>query len=140
MRPAIRNRLIPFFAAFVLMVHTLLPFFAVYQLPAIPDAKNLTSLFGDKILLCSPGGFRFVSVKDLMSGKEHPQPHKQYQCALCYVAAHGQLIKPVLSASAPASGQVVYQIVLPLVPKSIQFSERDWQKRRTRSPPAAFTA
>ncbi len=72
----------------------MLPFYAIYDIPQALaseqlDANQNASLFGEKILICTAEGFKLVSLADLQSGKEQPQKHPQYKCALCYVAAHG---------------------------------------------------
>lgn len=80
--------------AFVMSV--MLPFFAVYDVqqalasqPSELSSEEMSSLFGEKVLICTSDGFKWVSWEDLQNGKEQPKPHPQYQCALCYVAAHG---------------------------------------------------
>lgn len=116
-----------------LLLHLLLPFFAAYQIPAAAQAQ-MTSPFGDKILLCTAEGFRWVKWEDLQSGKEKPQPHKQYRCPLCYTAAQGQGINPV------PEGLVLRDVSLftNVAHKTeIIFSRQIyWQKLRSRSPPA----
>ena len=75
-------------------MNVMLPFFAIYNLPAasahessVSNAEDLASLFGDKVLICTPDGFKWVSWKDLNNGKEHP--HSEFKCPLCYVGAQG---------------------------------------------------
>lgn len=77
--------------ALAVMLHALMPFFATYQ-PASHNAATLsaakmTSLFGDKILICTASGFALVSIKDLLSGKAPVKPHNGLMCALCYMGA-----------------------------------------------------
>lgn len=78
-----------------LMLNALLPFFAVHRLPA--NAAHLSSAFGEKILICTGEGFKWVNLADLQSGKEKPKPHANDKCPLCFAAAHGMNI---LAASA----------------------------------------
>ena len=77
-------------ALFAFLLNALLPFFAVYDVPAHQSAaKEISSLFGDKVLICSGDGFKWVKWEDLQSGKEQHTPPSHYKCPLCYVAAHG---------------------------------------------------
>jgi hypothetical protein len=73
------------------LINTMLPFFAVYNLPQITASSNeqSPSLFGDKILICTGSDFKWVSWADLQNGKESPKPHPEYKCPSCYIAAHG---------------------------------------------------
>ncbi len=78
------------------LMNVMLPFFVVYDVQqalasgsAESSSEEMSSLFGEKVLICTSDGFKWVSWEDLQNGKEQPKPHPQYQCALCYVAAHG---------------------------------------------------
>ncbi len=137
MQQPMRNPFIPIFAAVALLLHTLLPFYATYQ--SFQHLKNTDTLFGDKILICAENGFRFISSEELKNGKvELPKPHRQYQCAICYVAAHGQGIVPLPSVGIAT----VLLVVAPffLITSDVSFfAEHDWRKLLTRSPPYAFT-
>lgn len=87
------------------LLNAVLPFLAVYNVPAHQlYAKNISSLFGEKVLICSGDGFKWVTWKDLQEGKGgHEQP-SHYKCPLCYLAAHG--LKDIIApgAVAPAGG------------------------------------
>lgn len=83
--------------------NALVPFFAVYNLPTDnTEAKQLSSVFGEQILICTGDGFKWVNLADLQSGKEQPNPHPDYKCPLCYVASHG------LKSPAVASVVIAY--------------------------------
>lgn len=72
------------------VISAILPFFAVYNLPATGEqSAKLSSVFGEKILICTAEGFKLVKVADVESGKEKPIPHPQFKCPVCYVSAHG---------------------------------------------------
>lgn len=87
-------------AAFLMNV--LLPFFAVYDL-GHQDTKALSAVLGEKVLLCTPEGFKWVDLADIESGKQQPTSHPQFECALCVVAAHG-----FTSLTSDVGTQVVY--------------------------------
>jgi hypothetical protein len=74
--------------AIAFLINVMLPFYAVYNIPQA-SAKEASSLFGDKILICTADGFKWFSWQDLQSGKEQPKPHSQFKCPVCYVAVHG---------------------------------------------------
>ena len=75
------------------LVNVTLPYAVGYVAPQATSEQvadqELASLLGDKILICTSEGFKWVSWEDVQSGKEQPKPHTQFQCALCYLAAHG---------------------------------------------------
>ncbi len=70
-----------------------LPFAANYAPQAhagVSQAEKFTtSLFGDKILICTGDGFALVSRADLASGKSPVKQHKGFACAICYLNASG---------------------------------------------------
>ncbi len=69
------------------LLNVMLPFFAVYNVEHPSLAKEMASLFGEKILICTGDGFKWVKLADLESGKEKHNP-SHYKCPLCYIAAH----------------------------------------------------
>lgn len=126
------------YAAASLLLQSLVPFYAVYQAPSL-DAPHMASLFGDKVLICSSEGFRLVSWEELLKGGGQRLPdehHAKYQCALCYVAAHGTGIGPAQVAIAAARwatcrGQAfAYRI--------FSATDHGWRRFLTRAPPGSF--
>ncbi len=115
----------------------MLPFFAVYNPPVEnTQAKQLSALFGEQILICTDAGFKWVKLADLLSGKEKPEPHPDYKCPLCYIASHG------MKALAPASFAVAYDHgrthppVFAYHPLSIAFPSAS--PLNVRAPPVSF--
>jgi hypothetical protein len=133
-----KNKIITVFAALAFLLHTLLPFFAIYQFPANIEAKTNTSLFGDKVLLCTAEGFKLVSWDELLKGKQEHKPHKQYKCALCYAAAHGQGLKPQSVDGLAALFHVEVKLSKFHRQKHIAIDEAEWRSFLTRSPPISF--
>ena len=88
MRKFFNTRFYTLLTLLAFSINTILPFFAVYNVAA-NEASHVSSLFGEKILICSGEGFRWVKLADLQSGKEKPKPHSGDQCPLCYAANHG---------------------------------------------------
>lgn len=125
------------FVAF--FVNVTLPFFAVYDVSAAvataqAETEQNSTFFGDKILICTDDGFKFISVKELQEGHDQPKQHPQYECAMCYVAAHGT--KHLMTTAEVAfvryehAQQVVYNISHDVTVS--QFSSHSFQ---TRAPP-----
>jgi len=86
------TRPIAYIAFLAFLMNVMVPFFAVYNVQDTQNnhgtAKEMASLFGEKILICTGDGFKWVKLADLESGKEKPKPHPDYKCPLCYIAAH----------------------------------------------------
>ncbi|PIR39825.1 MAG: hypothetical protein COV35_00570 [Alphaproteobacteria bacterium CG11_big_fil_rev_8_21_14_0_20_39_49] len=141
MRKAIKFRYISLITLVAFLMNVMLPFFAVYDMQHAMAAEaekssidSMSSLFGDKILICTSDGFKLVSLEDLQNGKERPTPHPEYKCALCYVAANG--IKHVVPAQEVA---LLYQQSIQYISYSFRndaeisaISTRGFQ---TRAPP-----
>ncbi len=124
-------------AVFVFQI--ILPFFATYDVPVKNPAseKEISSIFGDKILLCTADGFKFVSWQDLQNGTA-PKPHSDIKCPLCYVTVNG------LKATAPA-GQIT-EVYVPNITSSDAHSNYDYlpaseyfhSKLKSRAPPISL--
>lgn len=85
-----RIKLIARVTLLAFLLNAILPFFAVYNLQDNRAfAAEMASLFGEKVLICTGDGFKWVSWQELQNGKEKQHNSSHYQCALCYVAAHG---------------------------------------------------
>ena len=82
---ALRTRFIAYAALVAFAFSLALPFAATYQLPK--DHAELASVFGDKLLICTPDGFEWVKLADLAGG-EVPPAHSDYECPACYVSAN----------------------------------------------------
>ena len=78
------KRITGYLVVLSLLLQLTLPFFALYSVPqSAQAAEQIRGLFGDKILICTQEGFRWISPETLA---EHPPaPHEKTQCALCYV-------------------------------------------------------
>ncbi|TAF75273.1 MAG: hypothetical protein EAZ52_06920 [Alphaproteobacteria bacterium] len=131
-----KNRAFIIVAAVALLVHTLLPFYASYHVPT----QQISSLFGDKVLLCTADGFKIFSWDDLRNGKEQPKPNTHYKCPLCYVAAHDHAITPNYSNFVAVASLITHYAFLFCLENIAPSHEALWRKLRTRSPPFSFVA
>jgi len=82
-------RYTPLILIMALLINAVLPFFALYPSNQHAEIALDSSAFGNKILLCTGEGFKWIKLADLQSGKEKPKPHSGNQCPLCYAARHG---------------------------------------------------
>jgi len=119
-------------------MNIMLPFFAVYTVPdaSAADADPaLEALFGDKIVICTPEGFKLVSLSELGGdGGDTSKSAQRYECALCYTAAHG--INHIITEDGLV---IVYdQLVQSVTYSDIVFlsgSEPACQPKKSRAPP-----
>jgi len=88
-----KNKWLSLTLALAVAFSALLPFFAVHN-----PSNHLSSVFGERVLICTGDGFKWVNPADLQSGKEKPKPHSGDKCPLCYAARHSLAI----ASSAPA--------------------------------------
>lgn len=108
--------------AFLLQV--MLPFFAIYSVPA--NAQAVPSVLGDKILICTADGFEWLTAKELAELPETPENHPDFSCAMCYVSAHAMGDTPptsgILLSDVPAEYrriQVASGAILPTYNRSL---------------------
>ena len=75
----------------------LLPFFATYSLGSAQaaSADDLSALIGDKVLLCTSTGYKWVSLSEIQGEVPAPETGEHYKCPLCYL----NLDKPEVIAS-----------------------------------------
>jgi hypothetical protein len=119
------------FVLLAFVLSSLLPFFAVYSMPSAATVK--ASLFSDRILICTEDGFRWITRSEASRQKPHT-PNNHYQCALCFVAAHG--LKHLVLAAAILLA-VLLQISAArviLVPAKLR-ATRHTHHRHSRAPP-----
>lgn len=127
--------------AFVVLVaflaNAILPFFALYNPPATHEGiQRLASVFGDKILLCTGDGFKWVKLADLQSGKENPKPYHGYECPLCYAASHGLKSMAVAAVAIPHRDNQVYTPFFAYNSPSLSFHLAS--SAHVRAPPVSF--
>ena len=127
-----KNRRALLLTLFAFLLNALLPFFATYELPQEGDVP---SIFGDKILLCTAEGFTWVSRSDLQK-QEHPQPHPDYECALCYVTAQGQAAGA--SRMVSIGSHLPVQVVTYAIQAGMPRPQEQRQPNDSRAPPFSF--
>jgi len=95
MKTADRIRYLSLLTMTAFLMNVIMPFFAIYNVQqavaaeaSLSQSGEMTSLFGEKVLICTPSGFKWVSWDNLLDGKEKVPEHSQYECALCYVSAN----------------------------------------------------
>lgn len=86
-------RLIATATLMIFFMNTLLPFFAVYPLKVQESTGGFTSAKapapGGKILICTSQGYKWITLKELEDEENKPGREKHYECALCFISAHG---------------------------------------------------
>lgn len=119
--------------AFVL--NAIVPFFAVYNLPTNDaQASELSSVFGEKILICTSDGFKWISLKDLQNGKDLPKHNSRYKCALCYVAHKTD--KKLAASEVVASFIQPYVVTYKFPPRSEHITHQSFDSTaHPRAPP-----
>jgi hypothetical protein len=124
--------------ALAIALSTLLPFFAVYK-PSVGNAgiSHLSSIFGERILICAGESFKWIKLADLRSGKEKPTPHSDDKCPLCYAARHG-LKAIVVASTAPVQDYRFTPAPVPTQYNSFLISLYPASPLHVRAPPVSF--
>jgi hypothetical protein len=134
------QKMIAAFTAVALLLHGVLPFFALYQLPVTHDVRSIASLFGERLLICTSDGFKWVRTEDIFKDGQHPKPHPQYQCALCYVSAHGQWLHPSMMAGYVAPQHLHILLTALYMHHDVMLRDAEWRSLLTHAPPSSFVA
>jgi hypothetical protein len=114
---------------FALLLNALFPFFTDYH----ANQANASSPFGGKLLICSEEGVKWINLNKKSSDHPAKQPH--YECALCYLAAHGLMhlntVGTVTLAGLPSLSQT-----MALKPSDAgHFSSSPYTPQQSRAPP-----
>lgn len=133
----LRVKHIAYLTLLAFVLSTLLPFFAIYDTGHRSSFKEMASLFGEKVLICTGDGFKLVRWADIEKEGNHHKP-SGYQCALCYLAAHGTKdftapdgIVLAYNLKTSATGYAIYGYLLAALHTQYPFSSR--------APPAVFS-
>jgi len=114
-----KMRYTPLILVMALLVNAVLPFALVFPSAQHVKAPSYSLAFGEKILLCTAEGLKWVKLADLRSGKEKPKPHSSDQCPLCSAVRHG--VKDIILSAAdiPLSSHRVTDHVVPFYTPSL---------------------
>ncbi len=83
------RRYLSLFLVVSLLLQAWIPFAANYDWSRMDvETAKSASIFGEKILICTAEGFRWVKWSDLQDGKVSHEPSKHYKCHQCYIAQH----------------------------------------------------
>lgn len=129
--------------ALAFLLNVLLPFFAVYNVSRAEAAEPyppsaLSAMFGEKLLICTADGFKWVNAADLQNGKETPTPHPEFKCAACYVAAHGIKTPPAVGVAIPQHLAAIHVFIPHFSPPTAIRSTLFLHGRHSRAPPASM--
>ncbi len=92
LKKIVRNKILKAAALIAIMLNALLPFYAISSLASVQAAENneYSLTFGEKILICTDGGFKWVTKEELQDIDTTFDYGSHLKCPLCYVLAHGQ--------------------------------------------------
>lgn len=114
-----------------------MPFVANYDWSRMnAEAAESASIFGEKMLICTAEGFRWVKWTDLQQSKVQHQPSKHYKCSDCYMTQHGTAA-PVSVVALDASVPLAALRWLPSYTHTALSGDILWQRDRSRAPPLA---
>ena len=141
---SLKKRFLIVLTAAALLLNALLPFYAAYdtetlavKLAAKAESQTLSALLGDKILICTGDGFKWVTRDDLQNGQEQPAQHPRLKCPLCYLAVFG--VKQILPSVTAALDRVPASIDDVLHPhgNDLRYTSLTYRSYDSRAPPAS---
>ncbi|MCC3861658.1 DUF2946 domain-containing protein [Pseudemcibacter aquimaris] len=75
------------FAALVILINALAPLSV-----AAKDLSGVEDLFGDKIIICTPTGIKYVSIDELNGLTSSDQDQSQSHCPLCLIKVSASVL------------------------------------------------
>jgi len=81
------KRSIVYIMLLAFVFNLLLPFFASYNLNSAQAASvdDLSALIGDKVLICTSTGYKWVTLSEWQDEEPVPESGKHYKCPLCFL-------------------------------------------------------
>ena len=73
------------FVAFVVFLNAMAPLSVVAKDFSNSDDATAEALFGDKIVICTPTGFKYISVDELNDRQNNGSDNAQNHCPLCLI-------------------------------------------------------
>lgn len=73
--------------ALAVFLNAIAPLSVVAKEFSATDSVSSESLFGDKILICTPTGFKYISIEELHERQNNGQDDSQTHCVLCQINA-----------------------------------------------------
>ncbi len=76
--------------ALVVFLNAIAPLSVIAHEVSNVESATTEELFGDKILICTPMGFKYISIEELNERQNNGRDGQPYHCPLCLinVAAH----------------------------------------------------
>jgi hypothetical protein len=89
MKSLVALRAIALVTLMAFAMNAMLPFFASVTTTSAQAAEQneLSSLFGEKILICTATGFKWVTWAELQDQKQQPAQSDYYKCPVCFAGA-----------------------------------------------------
>lgn len=118
-----------------LMLATLLPFYAYYGNTLPTDTSN--NLFGEKILICTAEGFKWIGVNELEENAPEID-HSKFECPLCVVASSDH--KAIRTITDAFVSPITYRHYGYEVTDRYTYTQPTGYHFSVRAPPAYFSA
>lgn len=78
--------------ALAFFLNAIAPLSVVAKEFSTSDNVATESLFGDKILICTPTGFKYISIDELNASQNGNQNGPQNHCLLCQISMSGNIL------------------------------------------------
>lgn len=73
------------FVALVVFLNAIAPLSVIAHEVPSAESSVTEALFGDKILICTPTGFKYISIEELNERQNKGQDGQQNHCPLCLI-------------------------------------------------------
>lgn len=83
------------FVAVVLFFNAIAPLSVVAKEFSSSSDTEIEALYGDKILICTPAGFKYISIDELNDLESNGQNTDQSHCPLCQISVFSTILSLV---------------------------------------------
>lgn len=83
------------FVALVVLINAFAPLSVVAKEMFLSDDTSVEALFGEKILICTPYGFKYISIDTLNDHKKGDQQEPSSHCPLCQISVLSSILYQV---------------------------------------------
>lgn len=75
-----------------LFVNAIAPISVAFAQQVSAEEAELEALFGDKIIICTPFGYKYIDLEDFKNGEHPTEDGSSFHCSLCGININGDIL------------------------------------------------
>lgn len=80
------------FIVLALLINAFAPLSVAFSNPAAENTNQLEQLFGEKVIICTPFGYKYISLDELQDNQNSSDNEQVLHCAFCSISMTSVII------------------------------------------------